>query len=114
MPALQTAVLNIRTHAQRSPAAKKYRSVTISQIFVCDTKKNRDLCYAHCMADANTELNQLISEPKRARDDAVEVQQHSITEMIAADKHLRATSRSSPLAGIFRFKMRSGRPGGRL
>ena len=66
------------------------------------------------MAGAKEQLEQLVNEPKRARDDAVEVQQHSIPDMIAADKHLRATNRRSPLAGIFRFKMRSGRPGGRL
>lgn len=79
-----------------------------------NTKRRGVICYEHGMADANTELTQLITEPKRARDDAIEVQQHSIPEMIAADKHLRATSRRSPLAGIFKARLKPGRPGGRL
>lgn len=60
----------------------------------------------------NSQIEQGASEPLRARDKAVEVQNRSLGELIEADKHLRKTSRRSPLAGLYRFIQKPGRPGG--
>ena len=62
---------------------------------------------------AQTQLEQTITEPKRARDAAIEVEQRSVGELIEADKHLRRTSAaSSPFGAIKKGQLRFGRPGG--
>lgn len=69
------------------------------------------------MSQTPTNMSELIeqaaAEPSRARDQAVEVQNRSLGELIEADKHLRRTAASkSPLAGLFRAKIKYGKPGG--
>ena len=58
------------------------------------------------------QIQQAASEPLKVRDGSTEVQQRSVGEMIEADKYLRKTTRKSPLAGMYRFKQKPGRPGG--
>lgn len=64
-----------------------------------------------------TNLNDLIQEaaadPARARDQAMEVQSRSLTELIEADKHLRRTkAAANPFAAVRRARIKHGRPGG--
>lgn len=58
------------------------------------------------------QIEQAAGEPVKVRDGSTEVQQRSVSELIEADKHLRKNTRKSPLAGMFRFKQKPGRPGG--
>ena len=62
--------------------------------------------------DLSTQIEQAAGEPVKARDGSNEVQQRPIGEMIEADKYLRKNTRKSPLAGMFRFIQKPGRPGG--
>lgn len=58
-------------------------------------------------------IEQAAAEPARARDQAVEVQNRSLTELIEADKYLRRSKASrNPLAGMFRARIKYGKPGG--
>jgi len=64
------------------------------------------------MANLSDKIEQAAAEPLKARDGSIEIQQRSVGELIEADKHTRKTSRKSPLAGMYRFKQKPGRPGG--
>ena len=58
-------------------------------------------------------IERSLAEPLRARDQALEVQNRSLGELIEADKYLRKTkSASNPFAVIKRARIVFGRPGG--
>lgn len=60
-----------------------------------------------------TAIEQAAGEPVRARDNAVEVQQRPIGELIEADKYLRrANASANPLGAVFRARTVFGKPGG--
>lgn len=69
------------------------------------------------MSQTPTNVPELIqeaaAEPARARDQAVEVQNRSLGELIEADKHIRRTqAASNPFAGLKRARIKYGKPGG--
>lgn len=57
--------------------------------------------------------DQVAGEPARARDQAMEVQQHSIGELIELEKHRgRKAASANPFQAIGRRRALHGRPGG--
>lgn len=81
-----------------------------------NTKNTPDMLYHDGMSSSHTsaqqQIEQALSEPARARDNAIEVQNRSVREMIEADKYLRKSRVSNPLGAIKIGKIRFGRPGG--
>lgn len=63
--------------------------------------------------NAQQQIEQAINEPARARDNAIEVQNRSVDELIKADKHLRGShAAKSPFRAIKRAMIRFGSSGG--
>jgi len=62
------------------------------------------------MADLSESIKQNAAGPAKAAGDRGSMEQHPISQQIAADRYTRANSAASasPLAGIRRFKIRRG------